>query len=167
EILGIFVVTQRTSATTRAMTMGRRSFGRRVPLFQPGEFIFSPESGLQYRIDRRLGEGGFGQVYLSKRIGRFADLPETVCIKVSPHIDGWVRESYFGQLLQNHPRSIRVFDTFPIVRPTGHTFYCLALEYARHGDLSAFLARSGKRFSEAAARREIAGILEVLGKLHR
>jgi serine/threonine protein kinase len=45
--------------------------------------------------------------------------------------------------------------------------YCLALEYARQGDLRAFLNRSGKGWSESTARREIAGILEVLGKLHR
>ena len=53
------------------------------------------------------------------------------------------------------------------MRPGGQVLYCLALEYARHGDLSAFLRRDGKGWSEAAARREIAGILEVLGKLHR
>ena len=45
--------------------------------------------------------------------------------------------------------------------------YCLALEYASHGDLSAFLHRHGRVWPETAARREIAGILEVLGKLHR
>jgi hypothetical protein len=45
--------------------------------------------------------------------------------------------------------------------------YCLAIEYARHGDLSAFLRRDSRRWSESATRREIAGILEVLGKLHR
>jgi serine/threonine protein kinase len=45
--------------------------------------------------------------------------------------------------------------------------YCLALEYARHGDLSAFLRRETRGWTEAATRREIAGILEVLGKLHR
>src|SRR5262249_29869196 len=38
---------------------------------------------------------------------------------------------------------------------------------ASHGDLSAFLQRQGRAWSETAARREIAGILEVLGKLHR
>jgi len=43
----------------------------------------------------------------------------------------------------------------------------LALEYARHGDLSAYLRRTDKAWSERTARREIAGILEVLGKLHR
>ena len=45
--------------------------------------------------------------------------------------------------------------------------YCLTLEYARHGDLSAFLARGSKGWHETTARREIAGLLEVLGKLHR
>ena len=36
------------------------------------------------------------------------------------------------------------------------------LEYAEHGDLSAFLRRSAKAFTETAVRREIAGILDVL-----
>jgi hypothetical protein len=94
-------------------------------------------------------------------------VPETVCIKVSAHIDGWLREAYFGQVLDGHPRAIRVFDQFPLIRPGGDVLYCLAIEYARHGDLSAFLSRSGKRWTESVARREIAGILEVLGKLHR
>jgi serine/threonine-protein kinase len=70
-------------------------------------------------------------------------------------------------LLDDHPRAIRVFDTFPLLRADGRVLYCLTLEYARHGDLSAFLERTAAGWSEAAARREIAGILEVLGKLHR
>ena len=90
-----------------------------------------------------------------------------MCIKVSGRIDGWLREAYFGQLLDGHPRAIRVFDTFPLMRAGGQVLYCLTLEYARHGDLSAFLSLAGKGWSEASARREIAGILEVLGKLHR
>ncbi|MGI8783262.1 MAG: protein kinase domain-containing protein [Acidobacteriota bacterium] len=77
------------------------------------------------------------------------------------------REAYFGQLLDGHPRAIRVFDTFPLMLSDGRVLYCLALEYAAQGDLSAFLHRSGKRWTETTARREIAGILQVLGKLHR
>ena len=88
-------------------------------------------------------------------------------MKVSARIDGWLREAYFGQLLDDHPRAIRVFDKFPLLRPDGQVLYCLTLEYARHGDLSAFLSRSGKGWPEREARREIAGLLEVLGKLHR
>ena len=93
--------------------------------------------------------------------------PEHLCIKVSRRIDGWLREAYFGQLLDEHPRALRIFDAFPIVQADGRPLYCLALEYARHGDLSAFLHRTGRKFHETTARREIAGILQVLGKLHR
>ena len=93
-------------------------------------------------------------------------MPEVLCIKVSAFIDGWLREAYFGDLLGDHPRAIRIFDRFPVVRDDGQMLYCLAMEYARHGDLSAHLLHEGKAYSEAAARREIAGILQVLDRLH-
>ncbi|MEN3339631.1 MAG: hypothetical protein V7647_3307 [Acidobacteriota bacterium] len=108
-------------------------------------------------------------MYRARRLGQTPRVPEVVCIKVSTRIDGWVREAYFGQLLQEDARAIRVFDAFPCV-PTdgrGSVLYCLALEYARHGDLSAFLEQSGRCWAETSARREIAGILQVLGTLHR
>jgi serine/threonine protein kinase len=138
----------------------------RLHLF-PGQVIESPETHLQYRVERLIGEGGFGQVYLAHRAGESAAVPETVCIKVSSRIDGWLREAYFGQLLDGHPRAVRVYDAFPLMRSSGRVLYCLALEYARHGDLSAYLARVDKGWSEYAVRREIAGILDVLRKLHR
>jgi eukaryotic-like serine/threonine-protein kinase len=156
-----------TAATTRTVRRGRDSRDRAESLLTTAEIVSSSETGLDYRIQRLLGEGGFGQVYLANRIGRSAEVPETVCIKVSRRIDGWLREAYFGQLLDGHPRAIRVFDAFPLLRPDGRILYSLALEYASHGDLSAFLSRTSKGWSEATARREIAGILEVLGKLHR
>jgi len=154
-----------TSATTRARTV-RVSGDRTAPLLLPAQIVASPETEVQYRIERLLGEGGFGQVYLATRLGHSASVPEMVCIKISPRIDGWLREAYFGQLLDDHPRAIRVFDRFPLLRG-GRALYCLTLEYARHGDLSAFLSRWHKGWSERLARREISGVLEVLGKLHR
>jgi serine/threonine-protein kinase len=136
-------------------------------LLAPTQIVASPETGLEYRIDRLLGAGGFGQVYLARRLGRSSAVPARLCIKVSARIDAWLREAYFGQLLEGHPRAIGVFDAFPLVRSDGRLLYCLALEYARHGDLRAFLHRTGRGWHERTARREIAGILQVLGKLHR
>jgi len=158
--------TRFSAVTTRAAT-DRGLIPSRAPLLVVGQVVASPETGVEYRIERFLGQGGFGQVFLSRRLGQSAAVPEAVCIKVSGRIDSWVREAYFGRLLDEHPRAIRMFDAFPLVTTGRPVLYCLALEYAPHGDLSAFLYRDGRRWSEAAVRREIAGILEVLGKLHR
>ncbi len=155
-----------TSATTRATQSLQRITRQSQYLLVPKQVIASPESGLEYRIERLLGQGGFGQVFLAARRGRSQRVPEVVCIKVSGRIDGWLREAYFGDLLDGHPRAIRVFDAFPLFGH-GQVLYCLAMEYAAHGDLSAHLERSEKGFTEPAARREIAGILQVLDKLHR
>src|SRR5262245_37562551 len=156
-----------TSAATRTAASMRAPFSGARYLLVLSEVITSAETRLPYRIERMLGEGGYGQVFLATRMGRSSAVPEIVCIKASARIDGWLREAYFGQLLDGHPRAIRVYDAFPLIRPGGEVLYCLTLEYARHGDLSAFLARVSKGWNETVARREIAGILEVLGKLHR
>ena len=156
-------------ATTRTAVLPRPGRAPKVPLLAIGDVIASPETGFQYDITALIGEGGFGQVYLARRLGRSIEVPEVLCIKVSTRMDGWLREAYFGQLLDAHPRAIRVYDVFPLMRSArgAQPLYCLALEYARHGDLSTFLKRAEKGWSEATVRREIAGILEVLGKLHR
>ena len=154
------------AATTRATSSIHVPAAEGGQLLAPTQVIFSPETKLQYRIERMLGAGGFGQAYLATRRGRSTTIPEQVCIKVSARIDGWLREAYFGLLLDGNPRAVRVFDRFPLMRADGQVLYYLALEYACHGDLSAHL-QAGRTWTEAAARREIAGILAVLGKLHR
>ncbi len=138
-----------------------------TPLLTPGHVLQSPETQLRYRVERMLGHGGYGQVYLSKRLERSSAIPDLLCIKISQHMDGWLREAYFGQLLGGNPRAIQVYDRFALTTESDRPLYCLAIEYARHGDLSAYLRQTGKAWAERTARREIAGILEVLGKLHR
>src|SRR5215467_13929552 len=153
-------------ATTRRQASDR-AWPRPERLLDEAELVRSPHLDVGYRVGRLLGQGGFGQVYLARREGRSAIVPAVVCIKVSTRIDAWLREAYVGLLLDEHPRAIRVFDKFPFISKDGHILYCLALEYARHGDLSAFLDRTSAAWRESHARREIAGILQVLGKLHR
>ena len=153
-------------ATTRTATARAHRFDSST-LLGNGQVILSAETGLRYRIEKLIGEGGFGQAYLATRSGRSTEVPEVLCIKASTFQDGWLREAYFGTLLTDHPHAIRVFDRFPFFDGRGRILYCLALEYAAHGDLNAFLGRTSKGWPESIARREIAGVLEVLRKLHR
>jgi serine/threonine protein kinase len=159
--------TDHTTAATTAPMSVRVQRALAGQLLVPGDVIASPETHVEYRIDSLLGEGGFGQAYLAKRLGRSRLVPPIVCVKASSRIDGWIREAYFGLLLDGHPRAIRVYDSFPFVRADSRILYCLALEYATEGDLRTWLHRRRKGWPERTVRREIAGILEVLGKLHR
>ena len=157
-------------ATTRTARSGTVRPPTRESLLARGQIIASPETKLRYEIGRQIGQGGFGQVYRATRLGHSDDVPVDVCVKISAHQDTWLREAYFGLLLNDHPRAIRVFDCFPLATPAAarkDLLYCLVLECAEHGDLSAFLATTAKPWRENAARREIAGVLEVLRKLHR
>jgi hypothetical protein len=152
-------------ATTR--TRGARPSATGDLLLAAGEVVTSPHSGLRYRIEGLVGRGGFGQAFRARRLGYSARVPEVVCVKASLRLDGWVREAYFGQVLDGHERAIQVFEAFPLHREGSPVLYCLALEYAPGGDLRTLLHRTGKGWPEATARREIAGLLEVLRKLHR
>ena len=145
----VLVIRHTTNATTRTRTRSMRA--EREPLLERGDEIASVETRLRYRIDRLIGQGGYGQVYTARRVGRSATVPATVCIKVSRRIEAWIREAYFGQLLDGHPRAIAIYDAFVVMRADGTPLYCLALEYARQGDLSAFLQRNRRKWKETIA----------------
>src|SRR5215831_14957335 len=159
------MTTDVSKATTLAMSAASRA-ARGKALLLPQQVVTSPETKLQYRVESLLGQGGFGQAYLATRVTRSRGVPGKVAMKASEHIDGWLREAYFGQLLEGHARAIRVYDAFPIAREDGSVLYCLALELAKHGDLRSFLQRTRMGWAERTARREIAGIFDVRGKLH-
>src|SRR6266498_3136577 len=126
--------------------------------------VYSSESGRTYQLHQLVGKGGFGEVYLATP-NRRDGLPAQICVKITDRLTPWLRESYFAELLDREPRALRVLDRF-VIADGARTRYCLAMEFAVHGDLGAWLKLKGPQ-PERFVRREIAGILAVLDALHR
>jgi len=126
--------------------------------------VYSFETGRSYRLNRLIGKGGFGEVYLATPVPP-EGFPTQVCVKISERMSAWLREAYFAELLGSQSRALRVYDRFAVV-DGARMRYCLAMEYAEHGDLGAWLEQKGAQ-SERFVRREIAAILQALDVLHR
>ena len=124
-----------------------------VPL---GTQVKSPVTGNVYKLREVLGEGGFGAAYRARQAG------DDVCVKLTYDVSSWHREAYMAELLDGHPRVVRVYETFPVFRRDG-VCYAVAMELAT-GTVEDAVAKGP--WSERKVRTEIRGLLSALSRLH-
>ena len=70
--------TRFSAAITRTATAPHHGVDRGQDLLHIGQVIRSSETQLEYQIERLIGQGGFGQVYLARRLGRSTLVPDIV-----------------------------------------------------------------------------------------
>jgi hypothetical protein len=134
---------------------------------RPGVIVQDAIRGREYRIEKFLGQGGFGAAYRAIRLTGASSSPKLCVLKVT--IDGatWHSEAYFGHLLRHVPALVEVYDSFAWAPGGGRTpLYCLISECLDEGDLSSYLKRNPEPWPEARARREIIRLLRAVTMIH-
>lgn len=122
--------------------------------------IKSPETGAQYRLCELLGKGGFGKVWRCTTAG----LEGPLCLKLTRDQESWHREAYMAYLLGDHPRVVKVHETFPVL-DGGRVAYAVVMELADHGTVADVVERDGA-WPEARAIAEVGKLLGAIDKLH-
>lgn len=126
----------------------------------PVRAIKSPETGVSYKLRELLGKGGFGSVWRCEA----ARVDGPLCLKLTRDQQSWHREAYMAQLLGDHPRVVKVHETFPVIEGRGVT-YAVVMELAERGTLADVIERDGA-WSEARALSEVGKLLGAIDKLH-
>jgi serine/threonine protein kinase len=124
-------------------------------------------AGRWYRIEERLGEGGYGAAYRVVDVTPRKRAGGKLCLKITTEPEAWHREAYFGELLMGVKRVVEVYGSFAWYRPSYDCMlYCLTTEYAEFGDLAHYLEQHPKPWSEKRAWREISMVLRTVELLH-
>lgn len=127
------------------------------------------DDGTTYEVVGLLGEGGFGTTYTGHRLSRSGRRTQQVCIKVCKDRGDWHGEAFFGQVLKDTPRVVKLLDAFVASTGSGNSQkrrHVLIFEFMDEGTVWDELEHASTPWTEAKVRREIKAVLNVLGRLH-
>lgn len=130
--------------------------------------VLRNDHGRQYQVDYLIGRGGFGTTYVGHRMTPRGNKGAKVCIKVCRSRRDWHGEAFFGELLDDNSRVVRLLDAFVSATGSGHAQtrrHVLVFDFMEEGTVWDRIAE-GERWSEAKVRREIKALLLVLAQLH-
>jgi serine/threonine protein kinase len=134
---------------------------------RPGLIVQDAFRNRDYRIDKFLGQGGFGAAYQALRLSAATSTPKLCVLKVTVDGTTWHREAYFGHLLRHVPALVSVYDSFAWAPGGGRKpVYCLISEHMQEGDLDGYLQRNPQPWPESRARREIVHLLRAVTMMH-
>jgi serine/threonine protein kinase len=121
---------------------------------------------VEYEVHSLIGKGGFGAAYRATRRSLSSGRWQHCCVKViePSKMDSWLREAYFGKVLDGVPNIIQVLDSF--ARDfDGAIKYVIVTELAENLNLTTYLPKRGA-FSERTARRQILALARATQLLH-
>jgi serine/threonine protein kinase len=141
------------------ITMVREAISSGAPCFSPGQILAG-----RFTVDRMLGAGGMGEVYLA-RDGRLEERVAIKTIRRDLAPDPEIRRRFLAEV-QNarhvtHPNVCRIFDLF---EEGGAPFF--AMEYLDGERLSTWLDGTGLRQPARVRRRIALQIAEGLAAAH-
>lgn len=131
--------------------------------------VLHADDGTGYRVEGPLAAGGFGTTYRAHRLSKAGNPTRAVCLKVCGSRHDWHGEAFFGRLLGEEPRVVRLLDAFVAATGTGarqRRRHVLVFELMTEGTVWEAVDDGRLPWPEKRVRNEIKGLLRVLARLH-
>lgn len=136
-----------------------------------GTLIHDEVHGVTYRLEAKLGQGGFGTAYRAVELNRQGGEKRNsaTCIKLSLHADEWHGEVYFANLLRDVGHVVEMRSAFPTrVLQNGRqkTAFAINMELVDGGTVRDECDRGGGGWTEEQVCKRVRLLLKPLILLH-